>query len=376
MAYDNLSDFINELHDDGELIRISVEVDPLFEIAEITDRISKSPHGGPALFFENVKGSSMPVAVNLLGSYKRMCRALGVTAFEEVAERIEGLINPPVPDGWIETLKQVPQRAQFARLPPRIVRTAACQQVLKLGRDVDLGELPVLQSWPFDAGRLITAGQVFTKNAGSDERSVGTCRAQVIDKNICVLDWHRHQSAYRSFLEYKALGTQMPVAISLGGDPVFSCMATAPLPPNTDECLLGGLLRGAPIDLVKCRTIELEVPASAEIVIEGFVDPTEPWQTCGVFGDRTGFYSLAAEFPLFHVAAITQRANPIYPTTIAGKPPTEEFWLQKANERIFLPLVRMFIPELVDYNLPRLREPFTICALRASERRTPCRLAK
>ncbi len=225
-----------------------------------------------------------------------MCRALGVNAFEEVAERIAGLINPPIPEGWIETLKQVPQRAQLARLPPRIVRTAACQQVLKLGRDVDLGELPVLQCWPFDSGRFITAGQVFTKNAGGDERSVGTCHAQVIDKNTCHLDWNRHHPAYRSFLEYKTLGTQMPVAISLGGDPVFSCMATAPLPPNTDECLLGGLLRGAPIDLVKCRTIELEVPASAEIIIEGFVDPTEPWQMQGVSGNRTGFYSQAGSF--------------------------------------------------------------------------------
>lgn len=364
MAYDNLSDFINELHDDGELIRISAEVDPVLEIAEITDRVSKSPHGGPALFFENVKGSSLPVAVNLLGSEKRMCRALGVKSFEEVADRIAGLLKPPVPEGWIETLKQVPQRAQLARLPPRMVRTAACQQVLKLGRDVDLGELPVLQCWPFDAGRIITAGQLFTKNPGSEDRNVGMFRVQVKDKNTGVLYWNRHHAAYHTFLEYKKLGTQMPIAVSLGGDPVFACMATAPLPPNTDECLLGGLLRGAPIDLVKCRTIDLEVPASAEIVIEGFVDPTEPWQMHGAFGERTGFYSLAAEFPLFHVTAITQRANPIYPTTLAGKPPMEEYWLHKANERMFLPLVRMFIPELVDYNLPRAGVFRNLCFVR------------
>jgi 4-hydroxy-3-polyprenylbenzoate decarboxylase len=353
MAYENLSDFINELHDDGELVRISAEVDPLLEITEITDRVSKSPNGGPALFFENVKGSSMPVVINLLGSYKRMCRALGVNAFEEVADRIAGLIKPQVPEGWIEKLKLVPQLAQLAKLPPRIVRTGACQQVVKLGRDVDLSELPVLQCWPLDAGRFITFGQVFTKNPVNGERNVGMYRLQLKDRNTCFMHWHLHHDGCQNFMEYKKLGTQMPIAVSLGGDPVFPYMATAPLPPNTDECLLGGFLRGAPVDLVKCRTIDLEVPASAEIVIEGYVDTTEPWHTEGPFGDHTGFYSLADQFPLYHVTAITQRANPIYPTTIVGKPPMEDYWLGKATERIFLPLIRMFIPEVVDYNLPR-----------------------
>lgn len=350
MAYDNLSDFLNELQDDGELVRISTEVDPLLEISEITGRVCKSHNGGPALFFENVRGSSMPVVSNLLGSYKRMCRALRVNSFEEVAERIAGLIQPQVPEGWIEKLKHVPQ---LARLPPRIVRSGACQQVVKLGRDVDLAELPVLQCWPLDAGRFITSGQVFTKNPATDERNVGMYRLQVNDQNTCFMHWNLHHSGCRNFMEYKQVGAQMPIAVSLGGDPVFPCMATAPLPPNTDECLLGGFLRGAPIDVVKCRTIDLEVPASAEIVIEGFIDTTEPWQSAGPFGDHTGFYSLAAQFPLYHVTAITQRTNPIYPATIMGKPPMEDYWLGKAAERMYLPLLKMTIPELVDYNLPR-----------------------
>ncbi len=350
MAYDNLSDFLNELQDEGELVRISAEVDPILEITEITDRVSKSPHGGPALFFENVKGSSMPVVCNLLGSYKRVCRALGAHSFEVVAERITGLIKPQVPEGWIEKLKLVPQAA---RLPPRVVRSGVCQQVVKLGRDVDLGELPVLQSWPLDAGRCITLGQVFTKNPVNDERNVGLYRLAVKDKNTCSIHWRPQQTACHNFMEYKKLGTQMPLAVSLGGDPVLSFMATAPLPPHTDQCLLGGLLRGAPIDLVKCRTIDVEVPASAEIIIEGFIDTTEPWESEGPFGDRTGFYGLADQFPLYHVTAITQRTNPIYPATIVGKPPMEDYWLGKAAERIFLPLIRMHIPELVDLNLPR-----------------------
>jgi 4-hydroxy-3-polyprenylbenzoate decarboxylase len=353
MAYENLSDFINELHDLGELVRITAEVDPILEIAEITDRVSKSPGGGPALFFERVRGSTMPVVINLLGSYRRMCLALGVDSFDQVADRIAGLVKPQVPEGWIEKLKLVPQLAQLTKLPPRIVRSGPCQQVVRLGRDVDLGELPVLQCWPLDAGRFITFGQVFTKNPATGERNVGMYRVQVRDRNTCFMHWHLHHDGCHNFMEYKKRGEQMPIAVSLGGDPVFPYMATAPLPPQTDECLFGGFLRNQNIDLVKCRSIDMEVPAGAEIVIEGYVDPTEPWETEGPFGDHTGFYSLADQFPLFHITAITHRANPIYPTTIVGKPPMEDYWLGKATERIFLPLLRMFVPELVDYNLPR-----------------------
>jgi 4-hydroxy-3-polyprenylbenzoate decarboxylase len=357
MPYDNLSDFLNELQDDGDLVRVSAEVDPILEITEITDRVSKSPHGGPALFFENVRGSPMPVVSNLLGSYKRMCRALNARSFEEVAGRIVELIEPQVPESWIEKLKMAPP----ARLPPRIVRSGACQQVVKLGRDVDFGELPLLQSWPLDPGRLINLGQVLTKNPATDERNLELYGVQVKNKNTCAIHWHPHQAGFQNCMEYKRLGKQMPVAVSLGGDPVFILMATAPLPPRTDQFLLGGFLRGAAIDLVKCRTIELEVPASAEIVIEGYIDTTEEWQTEGPFGERTGFYSRAGQFPLYHVTAITHRANPVCPAMVIGKPPMEDFWLGKGAERVFLPLLRTFIPELVDYNLPRAGVNHNLC---------------
>src|SRR4029078_8763274 len=287
MAYENLSDFLNELQDDGELVRISTEVDPVLEITEITDRVSKSPDGGPALFFERVKGSTMPVVINLLGSYRRMCRALNAASFEEVAERIAGLIKPQVPEGWLEKLKLVPQLAHLARCPPRMGRSGACQQVVKLGRDVDLSELPVLQCWPLDAGRFITFGQVFTQNPVTAERNVGIYRLQVRDKNTCFMHWHLHHDGCHNFMEYKKLGQQMPIAVSLGGDPVFPYMAPAPLPPNTPECLFGGFLRGQNIDLVKCRSIDLEVPASAEIVIERYVDPSEAWETEVPVGDQS-----------------------------------------------------------------------------------------
>ena len=361
MAYENLIDFIEELERDGELVRIRTEVDPILEITEITDRVSKSPGGGPALYFERVKGSEMPVVINLLGSYKRMCRAMGVNSFQEVAERIAALIKPQVPDGWIEKLKLVPQLATLAKLPPKIVRSGACQQVVKLGRDVNVFELPVLQCWPQDAGRFITFGQVFTRNPESGERNVGMYRVQLKDANTCFMHWHLHHDGCQNFFEYQRRGEKMPIAVSLGGDPVYPYMATAPLPPNTDECLFGGFLRGAPVELVKCRTIDMEVPANAEIVIEGYVDTSEPWQTEGPFGDHTGFYSLADQFPLFHVNAITHRSNPIYPTTIVGKPPMEDYWLGKATERIFLPLIKMFVPEVVDYNLPRAGAFHNIC---------------
>jgi 4-hydroxy-3-polyprenylbenzoate decarboxylase len=354
MPYDNLIDFINELEHAGELVRISAEVDPILEITEIADRVSKSPDGGPALFFERVKGSTMPVVINLLGSYRRMCRALGVQSFEEVAARIEALIKPEKPEGFLDKLKLGSKFAlEVKNLLPRMVRSGACQQVIKPGRDVDLFELPVLQCWPEDAGRFITMGQVFTKNPTTGERNVGMYRLQVKDRTTCFMHWHLHHDGCQNFFEYQRLGQQMPIAVSLGGDPVFPYMATAPLPPNTDECLLGGFLRGQAVDLVKCRTVEQEVPAGAEIVIEGYVDPAEPWETEGPFGDHTGFYSLSDKFPLFHVTAITQRANPIYLTTIVGKPPMEDYWLGKATERIFLPLIKMVLPELVDYNLPR-----------------------
>lgn len=350
MPYDSLAEFLEALEPTGEVVRIKTEVDPILEIAEITDRISKVQ--GPALLFENVKGSRFPLAINVLGSEARMCRALGVKHLDEMAVRIAGLIKPPVPGSFLDKIKLVPMLAQLGNIPPKIVSSGRCQDVVLTGDQIDLTQLPIIQCWPQDAGRFITFGQVFTRNPETGDRNVGMYRQQLMNRNTTAMHWHPHHDGCQHFLMHQRMGTKMPLAISLGGDPIYPYMATAPLPPATDECLFGGFLRGKPVELVQCKTIDLQVPASADFVIEGWLDPKEPLVTEGPFGDHTGFYSLADQFPLFHVTAITHRSNPIYPTTIVGKPPQEDCWMGKATERLFLPLIRMFIPEVVDYDLP------------------------
>jgi 4-hydroxy-3-polyprenylbenzoate decarboxylase len=350
MAYDSLAAFLEDLEGAGELRRIKTPVDPVLEIAEITDRISKAH--GPALLFENVKGSRFPLAINVLGSERRMAKALGVNDLEEVAARVAELIKPDIPDSFLGKLKMVPTLAKLSSIPPRSVKSGPCQDVVLTGADINLTQLPILQCWPQDAGKFITFGQVFTRNPETGDRNVGMYRLQLRDRNTTYMHWHPHHDGCQHYLMHKRAGTKMPVAVSLGGDPVYPYMATAPLPPATDECLFGGFLRGKPVELVKCKTIDLEVPASADFVIEGFIDPAEPLYTEGPFGDHTGFYSLADQFPLFHVTALTHRSNAIYPTTIVGKPPQEDCYMGKATERLFLPLIKMFIPEVVDYDLP------------------------
>lgn len=350
MAYESLAAFLEELEAAAELRRIKTEVDPVLEIAEITDRVSKAH--GPALLFEKVKGSRFPVAINVLGSERRMARALGVKNLEEMAGRIAALVKPEVPESFLDKMKMLPTLAKLGSLPPRSVTSGPCQEVVRAGDQVDLTELPVLQCWPLDAGRFITFGQVFTHHPETGDRNVGMYRLQLKDRNTTFMHWHPHHDGCQHYMAYKRLGKRMPLAVSLGGDPVYPYMATAPLPPATDECLFGGFLRGKPVELVKCRTIDMEAPASADFVIEGYIDPAEPLYTEGPFGDHTGFYSLADQFPLFHVTAVTHRSNAIYPTTIVGKPPQEDCYMGKATERLFLPLVKLFIPEVVDYDLP------------------------
>ena len=350
MAYDSLAAFLEELESIGELRRIKTPVDPVLEIAEITDRVSKAH--GPALLFENVKGSRFPLAINVLGSERRMARALGVTDLEEIATRIGELIKPDIPDSFLGKMKMVPMLAKLSSIPPRTVKSGPCQDVVLTGADIDLTQLPILQCWPQDAGKFITFGQVFTRNPETGDRNVGMYRLQLKDRNTTFMHWHPHHDGCQHYLGHKRAGTKMPVAVSLGGDPVYPYMATAPLPPATDECLFGGFLRGKPVELVKCKTVDLEVPASADFIIEGFIDPAEPLYTEGPFGDHTGFYSLSDQFPLFHVTALTHRSNAIYPTTVVGKPPQEDCYMGKATERLFLPLIKMFIPEVVDYDLP------------------------
>jgi 4-hydroxy-3-polyprenylbenzoate decarboxylase len=352
MAYENLIDFLNELQDESELVRISTEVDPVLEITEIAVRVARTAHGGPALFFENVKGSTMPVLVNLLGSQRRILRAFGAKSFEEVADRLPALLRPQSSEGWLDKLKLMPSAGIAQKLSPKSVRIAACQQIIRLGRDVDLTELPVLKNWPNDAGRSITCGQVFTMHPTTGERHVGNYRLSVHDKSACFIHWNRQHESWNDFLACKQLGIQMPVAVSLGGDPVFPFMPLAPRLPESDACLFAGLLRSSALDLVKCRSIDLEVPANAEIIIEGFVDPMQPWQMDGPYGARTGYYALPQMCPVYKITAVTQRANPIYPANIFSAPPGENCWINKAIERILFPLVKAAIPELVDYNYP------------------------
>jgi 4-hydroxy-3-polyprenylbenzoate decarboxylase len=363
MYYARVTDFLEELERDGELVRVAVEVDPELEITEIVDRVSKSRDprwglGGPALLFERVKGSNIPLVINLLGSERRVARALRVADVEELAERIATLVKPSVPDstGMLSKLKLLPELARAASalssMPPKIVRSGPCQEVVRTGDEIDLSELPVLKCWPLDAGPFITFGCVFTRNPDSGQRNVGLYRLQVFDKRTTAMHWHPHHDGALNFERYRRRGERMPVAVAIGGDPVYPFMAAAPLPPDTDECLLGGFIRGRPVELVPCKTVELEVPADAEIVLEGYIDPAEPLVTEGPFGDHTGWYSLEDQFPLFHLTTMTHRRNPIYLTTIVGLPPQEDYHMGKAIERIFRPLLRMMIPELVDYDLP------------------------
>lgn len=353
MAYDHLADFLAELQDDGELVRIAAEVDPELELAEITDRVSKSPEGGPALFFENVKGSSIPVVTNLLGSRRRMVKVLGAATFDEVGCRIAGLIKPDVPEGWLETLRLVPQFTQLTRLPPQVVKTGVCQQVVKLGSDVDLAELPIPRAWPADRAPAITAGQVYTRDPEFGVRNVGLYPLEVLDRNRLAIHWTVHQGGARQFARYRKQGRHMPVAVALGGDPLLAYAAGAPLPPQTDECVFAGFLRNRNVDLVACRSNELEVPAHAEIVIEGYIDASAELVPAGPLGGPTGFYALEGELPVMEVTALTHRSNPILPALVYGRPPAEDYWMQRASERIFLPLVRLLIPELTDYHMPR-----------------------
>lgn len=351
--YHDLPEFLSELEDDGELVRISVEADPVLEIAEITNRACQSPGGGPALFFENVKGHSIPIVTNLLGNRVRISKALRTNSFDDVASRIAGLIQPELPDGWLETLKLIPHFSQLTKLPPKTVDTGVCQQVVHMGSDVDLNMLPIPHIWPGDSGPAITAGQVYTQHPTSSVRNVGLYPLTVRDRTSLSIHWHAQQDGWSHLEECRRHGRQqMPIAVALGGDPVYTYMAHAPLPPNTDECLLGGFLRSQNVELVRCRSIDLEVPAQAEIVIEGHIDVTAELESAGPLGTSTGFYSPAAELPTMHVTAITQRSNPVFPAMILGKHPVEEFWLNRATERIFLPLVKLFVPELVDLHQP------------------------
>ncbi|MDR3715186.1 MAG: menaquinone biosynthesis decarboxylase [Puia sp.] len=354
MAYRNQQEFIDALEQAGELIRIKTYVDPKLEIAEITDRISKSGNGGKALLFENT-GYDFPVLMNAYGSEKRMCMALGVRHLDDITSEIENLfklLSAPK-ESMMEKLKLLPKLSQFASWMPKVKSgRGECQEVVLPNPDLSL--LPVITCWPKDGGPFITLPIIHTKDPNNGIRNVGMYRMQIFSPTMTGMHWHKHKVSARHFNEYKKAGLKMPVAVALGGDPVYAYSATAPLPENVDEYMLAGFLRKKKVELVKCITQpSIEVPADADFIIEGYVDPAEDPVWEGPFGDHTGYYSLPDWYPKFHVTAITHRRNPVYPATIVGIPPQEDAWLGKATERIFLAPIKMtMVPEILDMDMP------------------------
>jgi len=353
MAFNDLYKFIQKLENEGELIRIKQFVDPILEISEITDRVSKMPGGGKALLFEN-NGTDFPLLINAFGSQKRINIALGVDNLDDIAKEIESLfksITGPK-TSLIDKFKIIPELGKIAAFIPKLIGGKGnSQEVVHLNPDLNI--LPVLKCWPADGGRFITFPLVISKDPINEIRNVGMYRMQVFEKNLTGMHWHKHKVGARHFNEYKKLGKKMPIAVALGGDPILTYSATAPLPDNIDEFILAGFLRKEKVKLVKAISQDIEVPADADIIIEGFVDPSEDFILEGPFGDHTGFYSLADLYPKFHVTCITHKKNAVYPTTIVGIPPQEDAWLGKATERIFLAPIRLsMLPELTDMDIP------------------------
>ncbi len=348
MAFRDLREFLSALEARGELKRIQAPVSAALEAAEIADRAVKS--GGPALLFENVRGHTVPLAMNLFGTRERMCLALGVSSLDEIGERMVEVIEPEIPTNLIEKLKMLPKLARLADYIPKTVSSAPCQEVVETDRP-SLSFLPVVKTWPGDGGPFITLPLVFTKDPKTGRRNVGMYRMHVYDERTTGMHWHIHKGGAQHYRGFRRKRERMPVAVALGGDPATIYAASAPLPEDVDEMVFAGFLRKQPVELVRCRTTDLEVPAHAEVILEGYVDPDE-LRTEGPFGDHTGYYSLADEYPVFRVTCVTRRNHPIYPATIVGKPPMEDVYLGKATERIFLPLLRKIVPEVVDMNLP------------------------
>jgi 4-hydroxy-3-polyprenylbenzoate decarboxylase len=349
VSWRNLSEFLRALEDRGELVRVAARVSPRLEIAEIADRAVKA--GGPALLFENVEGSSMPVAINVFASRARMLAALEISSWAEWEARLDVLLDPTPPEGLVEKLRAIPRLTELAAVFPKTVRSAPSQEVVATGDEVDLGKLPVLTCWPQDGGPFITMPLVVTKDPASGKTNVGMYRMQVYDRNTTGMHWQKHKDGAGQARGYEREGRRMEVAAAIGCDPATVFSAVAPLPPGISEFLLAGFIRGEGVPLVRAKTVDLLVPAEAEIVLEGYVDPAERRRE-GPFGDHTGYYSLEDDFPVFHVTAITRRREPVYLTTIVGPPPMEDAYLGEAVERLFLPLVRKTIPEIVDMYLP------------------------
>jgi 4-hydroxy-3-polyprenylbenzoate decarboxylase len=350
VGYRDLRDFLEKLDKQGQLRRVSAEVDPALEITEITDRILKA--GGPALFFERPKGSRVPLVTNLVGSERRMNLALEVSSLDEIAERISSILAMQSPQGLLDKVKLLPKLADLGSLFPKAVRSGDCQEVVRT-EGFSLFDFPILQCWPQDGGRYITWPMVITKNPENGKRNVGCYRMQVFDGRTTGMHWQtqKHGAEHFRSARSKNLTGRMEVAVAIGSDPATCLAGILPVPPDLDEFLFSGFLRREPVELVHCKTVDLEVPANAEIVLEGHVDLGE-LRTEGPFGDHTGFYSLEGQFPVFHVDCITQRKEPVYLTTIVGPPPQEDYFIGHMIERVFLPVMRMQHPEIVDVAMP------------------------
>jgi 4-hydroxy-3-polyprenylbenzoate decarboxylase len=358
MVCNNLREFIEFLEGKKELVRVRSEVDPILEVTEITDRISKKQ--GPALLFEKVKGSPYPIAINLFGSYQRMAWALGLNDFGEIGQQFSSLLKTDPDMKFMQKIEALFDLYKLSTSKPKEVKKAPCQEIIK-DKDFSLFEYPILQCWPGDAGRFITLPLVITKDPESGKQNLGMYRMQVFDEKTTGMHWHTHHDGAVNFRKYVKLGKRTEVAVAIGGDPVTIFSATAPLPYGIEELFFAGFLRGKAVEVVKARTVDLLVPAHAEMILEGYVEPAEE-RIEGPFGDHTGYYSVAGMYPVFHVTCITQRKEPIYPATIVGKPPMEDCYMGKATERMFLPLVKMQLAEIVDMNLP-LEGVFHNCAL-------------
>jgi 4-hydroxy-3-polyprenylbenzoate decarboxylase len=347
--YSDLSEFLADLDKRRQLVRIADRVSPTLEIAAVTDRACKSPQGGPALLFENPSGFDIPVATNIFGSLERMQLALGVAKLEDLEKEIDALMTPPAPKGVMDALKLLPVVGRLADLMPKTVKDAPCQEVVN--RDGTLDDLPILTCWPGDGGPFITLPLVFTKDPETGTRNIGVYRMQVFDGRTTGMHWQRHKGGAQHYRVAERLGRRLEVAVALSPEPILAYCATAPMPEGLDELLLGGFLSRRRIEVVKCVTVDLEVPASSHIVLEGYVEPGERRRE-GPFGDHTGFYSQPDDFPVFHLTCITRRTRPTYLTTIVGIPPMEDYYLGLASERIFLPMIRKTVPEIVDMHFP------------------------
>jgi 4-hydroxy-3-polyprenylbenzoate decarboxylase len=346
VAARDLRDWIALLEREGELRRIPAEVDPHLEVTEIVDRVVRD--GGPALLFEQLKGAKHPLLINQFGTERRMCLAFGVQRLDDIAERLADVLELQPPEGLAAKVRGLRTLKSIADSRPKTVRSGPCQEIVIRGEDVDLGHLPVQTCWPGDAGPFITLPAVITRDPRTGQRNVGMYRMQVLGPCSTAMHWQIHKDGRADYLFTEG---RMEVAVALGLDPITAYSASAPLPKHIDELMLAGFLRGAPVEVVKGVTVDLEVPAHAEIVLEGFIDKGD-LAAEGPFGDHTGFYTPEEQFPVFNVTAVTMRKDAIYPSIVVGKPPQEDAWLGKATERIFLPAVKMTVPEIVDYDLP------------------------